>query len=94
MPAPRKYDQETRDRAVRMYQDRRRDFSGESMLEARRRVGEQREVDAGQRPGVPSSVDARIKELERENAELRRANEILKTASAFFAQAELDRRLR
>ena len=108
MPAPRKYDQETRDRAVRMYQDRRRDFSGESMLEARRRVGElldvkpetlrgwieQREIDAGQRPGVPSSVEARIKELERENAELRRANEILKTASAFFAQAELDRRLR
>jgi transposase len=43
---------------------------------------------------LPTSVDARIKELERENAELRRANEILKTASAFFAQAELDRRLR
>ena len=39
---------------------------------------------------MPTSVDARIKELERENAELRRANEILKTASAFFAQAELD----
>jgi transposase len=77
-------------------------------LEARRRVGElldvkpdtlrgwieQREVDAGERPGVPSAVEARIKELERENAELRRANEILKTASAFFAQAELDRKLR
>jgi transposase len=108
VPAPRKYDQETRDRAVRMYQDRRRDFLNESMLEARKRVGElldvkpdtlrgwieQREIDAGQRPGVPSSVEARIKELERENAELRRANEILKTASAFFAQAELDRRLR
>jgi transposase-like protein len=52
------------------------------------------EIDAGDRAGVPSSVEARIKELERENAELRRANEILKTASAFFAQAELDRRLR
>ena len=108
MPAQRKYDQETRDRSVRMYEDRRRDFPEESMLEARKRVGElldinhqtlrgwieQREVDAGQRPGVPTSVDVRIKELERENAELRRANEILKTASAFFAQAELDRRLR
>jgi transposase len=108
VPAPRKYDQETRDRAVRMYQDRRRDFLNESMLEARKRVGElldvkpdtlrgwieQREIDAGQRSGMPSSVEARIKELERENAELRRANEILKTASAFFAQAELDRRLR
>ena len=108
MPAPRKYDQETRDRTVRMYQDRRRDFPDESALQARRRVGElldvkpetlrgwieRLEIDAGQRPGVPSSVEARIKELERENAELRRANEILKTASAFFAAAELDRRLR
>ena len=108
MPAPRKYDQETRDRAVRMYQDWRRDFPAESALQARRRVGElldvksdmlrgwieRVEIDAGQRPGVPSSVEARIKELERENAELRRANEILKTASAFFAAAELDRRLR
>ncbi len=108
MPALRKYDQETRDRAVRMYQERRRDNPQESQIEARRRVGElldvkpdtlrgwvqQVEIDAGERPGVPSSVDARIKELERENAELRRANEILKTASAFFAQAELDRKLR
>jgi transposase len=108
VPAPRKYDQETRDRAVRMYQERRRDFPGESALQARRRVGElldvkpetlrgwveRAEIDAGERPGVPSSVEARIKELERENAELRRANEILKTASAFFAAAELDRRLR
>lgn len=108
MPAPRMYDQETRDRAVRMYQDRRRDFPAESALQARRRVGElldikpetlrgwieRVEIDAGQRPGVPSVVEARIKELERENAELRRANEILKTASAFFAAAELDRRLR
>ncbi len=108
MPAPRKYDQETRDRAVRMYRERRRDFESESALQSRRRVGElldvkadtlrgwveQVEVDAGERRGVPSVVEARIKELERENAELRRANEILKTASAFFAQAELDRRLR
>jgi transposase len=108
MPAPRKYDQETRDRAVRMYQDRRRDFPAESALQARRRVGElldvkpdtlrgwveRVEIDAGERPGAPSSVEARINELERENAELRRANEILKTASAFFAAAELDRRLR
>jgi transposase-like protein len=108
MPAPRKYDQETRDRAVRLYQERRRDFPAESALQSRKRVGElidvkadtlrgwieRLEIDAGDRAGVPSSVEARIKELERENAELRRANEILKTASAFFAQAELDRRLR
>jgi len=43
---------------------------------------------------VPSATEARVKDLEREVAELRRANEILKTASAFFAQAELDRKLR
>jgi transposase len=80
MPAPRKYDQETRERVVRMYQDRGRDFAGESALQARRQVGEllavkpetlrgwveRAEIDAGQRPGVPSAVGARIKELERE----------------------------
>ena len=48
------------------------------------------ETDAGQRPGLTSDERARIKELERENKELRRANEILKAASAFFG-AELDR---
>jgi transposase len=108
MSALRKYDQETRDRAVRMYQERRRDVPEESAVQARRRVGElldvkpetlrgwieRVEVDAGQRPGVPSDVEAKLKELQRENAELRRANEILKTASAFFAAAELDRKLR
>ena len=108
MPAPRKYDRETRDRAVRMFEERRRDFPAESALQARKRVGElldvapatmrgwieRKEIDAGQRPGVPSATEARVKELERENAELRRANEILKTASAFFAAAELDRKLR
>jgi transposase len=52
------------------------------------------EVDAGARPGTTSEESAEIKRLRRENAELRRANEILKTASAFFAQAELDRRLK
>ncbi len=108
MPAPRKYDQETRDRAVRMYQDRRREKPGESQLQARRQVGElldvapstlrgwieRTEIDAGERPGVTSETAARITELEREVGELRRANEILKTASAFFAAAELDRKLR
>ncbi len=52
------------------------------------------EVDGGQRDGLTTSDRDRIKQLERENKELRRANEILKTASAFFAQAELDRRLK
>jgi transposase len=108
MPVPRKYDQETRDRAVRMYQDRRREKSAESAVQARRQVGElldvapatlrgwveRAEVDAGVRPGVSSETSVELKELRREVAELRRANEILKTASAFFAQAELDRKLR
>jgi len=54
----------------------------------------QAEVDAGERPGTTSDEARRLVELEREVRELRRANEILKTASAFFAAAELDRRLR
>lgn len=91
-----------------MYQDRRREKPGESQLQARRQVGElldvapatlrgwieRGEIDAGERPGVSSETAARIKELEREVGELRRANEILRTASAFFAAAELDRKLR
>ena len=51
----------------------------------------QHERDTGQRPGVTTAEQDRVKALERENRELRRANEILKLASAFFAQAELDR---
>ena len=49
------------------------------------------EVDAGKRPGTTSAEAARLKELERENRELKRANDILRKAAAFFAQAELDR---
>ena len=52
------------------------------------------EIDSGAREGVTSDERERIKALERENKELRRANEILKLASAFFAQAELDRKLK
>lgn len=52
------------------------------------------EVDAGVRVGVTTNEAQRVKDLEREVKELRRANEILKLASAFFAQAELDRRLK
>ena len=51
----------------------------------------QTERDAGERPGLTSDERARLKALERENRELRQANEILRKASAFFAQAELDR---
>jgi transposase len=107
VPAPRKYDQETRDRAVRLFSERRRDFPDESALQSRKRVGElldvksetlrgwieRVEVDTGVRPGTNTDVSDELTRLRRENAELRRANEILKTASAFFAAAELDRRL-
>ena len=106
MAAPRKYPDELRERAIRMAVDARRDPA--TRIGALRRVGEQlginpetlrnwvqqAEVDEGHRPGVTSEEGRRIAELERENRELRRANEILRTASAFFASAELDRRLK
>jgi transposase-like protein len=111
VPAPRKFDDETRARAVRLYHDRMRDH-GESKLAARRHVGELLDinpatlrnwVEADERragkPAAANDVDAgeyaaELARLRQENAELRRANDILKTASAFFAQAELDRRLK
>jgi len=106
MAAPRKYPEELRERAVRMALDLRRDPATRSG--ALRRVGDQlginpetlrnwvtqAEVDAGERAGTTSDEARRVVELEREVRELRRANEILKTASAFFAAAELDRRLK
>ena len=57
-------------------------------------MGQKRRVDAGVRDGVTTSEAQRVKDLEREVRERRKANEILKLASAFFAQAELDRRLK
>jgi transposase len=110
MSAPRKFDEETRARAVRLYQDRLRDH-GESRLAARRHVGALLDInpatlrnwiEAEERaarpadPGTANSTDdaAELRRLRQEVAELRRANDILKTASAFFAQAELDRRLK
>lgn len=110
MGAPRKFDEETRARAVRLYQDRVRDHD-ETKLGARRHVGEllgiapatlRNWIEAGERAARPvvvtagesGSDSAELRRLRQENAELRRANEILKTASAFFAQAELDRRLK
>ena len=106
MAAPRKYPEEVRERAIRMAIDLRRDPA--TRTGALRRVGDQlginpetlrnwvaqAEIDEGHRPGVTSDEAKRIAELEREVKELRRANEILKTASAFFAAAELDRRLK
>ena len=61
-------------------------------VEALRRWVRQTERDHGQRPGLTTDERQRLKQLERENFELKRANEILRKASAFFAQAELDRR--
>lgn len=102
MGAPRKYPEELRERAVRLAVEARRDPI--TRAGALRRIGEQlginpetlrnwvqqAEVDAGDRPGVTSDDAQRIAELEREVRELRRANQILRSASAFFA-AELDR---
>jgi len=108
MPAPRKFDEETRARAVRLYLDRLRDH-GESKLAARQHVGRLLDInpatlrnwiEAEARATRPAGADdsdpngAELRRLRQEVAELRRANEILKTASAFFAQAELDHRLR
>ena len=106
MAAPRKYPDELRDRAIRMAVDLRRD--PDTRAGAVKRVGDQlginpdtlrnwvqqAEVDEGHRPGVTIAEAKRIAELEREVKELRRANEILRTASAFFAAAELDRKLK
>ena len=102
MPAPKKYPDELRDRATRLAIEARRDPA--SAVGAIRRIAEklgihpealrswvkQAETDAGDRPGTTSSDAERIAALERENRELRRANQILKSAASFFA-AELDR---
>jgi len=61
-------------------------------VESLRRWVRQAERDAGKRPGLTTSEREELKRLQRENFELKRANEILRKASAFFAQAELDRR--
>src|SRR5213076_1616409 len=104
MPAQRKYPDELRERAVKMVLEiRARDGKGRGELarvgrqlgvhpEALRGWVRQAEVDNGTRPDVTTDDAARIAELEREVRELRRANEILKAASAYFAR-ELDPRL-
>jgi transposase-like protein len=99
-----RYSPEVRERAVRLVLEQEREHpsqwaainsiakkfgcSPETLRSWVRRV----EVDQGRRGGVTSSDRERLKELERENRELRRANDILRTASAYFAQAALDRR--
>ena len=108
MPTPKKYDEETMARAVRMYRDRLAE-GDLSQLAARKEVGELLGVNQStlrnwirREDGITGpagggedaeAVEVENTRLRRENARLRRANEILKTSSAFFAAAELDRQL-
>lgn len=105
MPNHGRYPAELRERAVRMVLDSERLHGSqwEAICSVAEKLGpsaesvrkwvRRAEIDGGARPGVTTAERARIADLERENRELRRANEILKAASAFFG-AELDRRSR
>jgi transposase len=101
-----RYSPEVRERAVRMVLEHQSNHSSQwaSMISIAAKIGctaetlrnwvRQAERDQGFRAGVTTAEHDRIKALERENRELRQANEILRKASAYFAQAELDRRCR
>lgn len=100
----KRYSAEVRERAVRMVSEHRDEYDSQwaaiqsiagkigCTSESLRRWVQQAERDQGARAGLSTTDRERLKQLERENRELKRANEILRTASAFFAQAELDRR--
>ena len=106
MAKTRQYSPEFRERAVRLVREH--EGTHDSQWAAIRSIAEKlgcsaeslrswvrrTEIDAGQRPGLTTDDRQRLQELERENVELRRANEILRHAAAFFAAAELDRRPR
>ena len=106
MKKSNKFSPEVRERAVRMVLEHRGEYPSmraatESIAPKIRCVAQsllewvkQSQVDTGTRPGTTSAEQERITDLEREVKELRRANEILKLASASFVQAELDRRLK
>ena len=99
-----RYSPEFRERAVRMLLEQQGKYSSQwaamgaiasklgCTAETLRKWVRQSEIDQGKRAGLSSSERERLKELARENRELRQANEILRKASAYFAQAELDRR--
>jgi len=101
-----KFSPEVRDRAVRMVFSHEGDYPSRwaAIVSISSKIGcvpqtlnewvKKAEVDSGERAGVPTEVADKLKALERENRELRQANEILRKASAYFAQAELDRPLR
>lgn len=101
---PNRFTPEVRARAVRMVQDHLNDHLSEwaAICSIASKIGcnpktlrswtRQVQRDKGQRPGPTTEEQTRIKALERENRELRQANEILRKASAYFAVAELDRR--
>ena len=101
-----KYSPEVRERAVRMVFEHQGDHGSQwaAIASIAAKIGctpetlrlwvRQGERDAGRRAGPTSAESERIKALERENRELRQANEILRKASAYFAQAELDRRFK
>jgi transposase len=104
MARPSKYSPELRERAVRLVLEHGHEHPSQwaairsvaeklgCTVEALRRWVRQAERDQGRRPGLTTDERQRMKELEREVFELKRANEILRKASAYFAQAELDRR--
>ena len=106
MKKSNKFSPEVRERAVRMVQEHRGEYPSlwAAVESIAPKIGcvpqtllewvKSSEVDAGTRPGLPTAEALRIKELERQVKELQKANEILKLASAFFAQAELDRRFK